>query len=170
MYNLTIPTRKERSEGIFFIRPGSRLVQQQGRTDVAEVITLDQSWNEKEVSVLSRFDSSLHRWFSTVPCWSTMAMLLPWLSVGRIPSSQAVETGQLKMWLMMVIIITWRCSGHKTSWWRLWSFFILGQSISTSLPGGKNQNSKNGNHICDKVCAEKLHKYRHRPENPQNPI
>ena len=34
------PPRKERSEGIFFIRPGSRLVQQQGRTDVAEVILL----------------------------------------------------------------------------------------------------------------------------------
>ena len=33
------PPRKERSKGIFFIRPGSRLVQQQGRTDVAEVIS-----------------------------------------------------------------------------------------------------------------------------------
>ena len=39
------PPRKERSEGIFFIRPGSRLVQQQGRTDVAEVIS-EQSLGE----------------------------------------------------------------------------------------------------------------------------
>ena len=29
---------QSRGEGIFFIRPGSRLVQQQGRTDVAEVM------------------------------------------------------------------------------------------------------------------------------------
>jgi len=29
---------QSRGEGIFFIRPGSRLVQQQGRTDVAEVV------------------------------------------------------------------------------------------------------------------------------------
>ena len=66
---LTIPPRKEKGEGIFFIRPGSRLVQQQGRTDVAEVILGTKSWHGK--------DLTLYRWFNTVPCWSTVAMLLP---------------------------------------------------------------------------------------------
>ena len=60
------PTRKEKGEGIFFIRPGSRLVQQQGRTDVAEVM-LERSWMERKI----------HRWFSTAPCWSTVATSLP---------------------------------------------------------------------------------------------
>ena len=33
-----LPRKERRSEGIYFIRPGSRLVQLQGRTDVAEVM------------------------------------------------------------------------------------------------------------------------------------
>ena len=53
------------------------------------------SWHDK--------DLTLDRWFNTVPCWSTVAMLLPWPSVGRTPWSLAVETGQL--WTCLVIIM-----------------------------------------------------------------
>ena len=47
---------------------------------------------KKKVKAFPIFDSP-SRWFSTVPYWSTVAMLLPWLLMERAPSSLAVEIG-----------------------------------------------------------------------------
>ena len=49
-----LPRKERRSEGIYFIRPGSRLVQLQGRTDVAEVmfeLVFEQSQLKNEIDI-----------------------------------------------------------------------------------------------------------------------
>ena len=150
-------SRKERSEGIFFIRPGSRLVQQQGRTDVAEVL-LEQSLDESE-------------------CFPDF-----WISAQVVQHSSLLEhSGNVT-----ALALTGKDTLISGSRDRLnlvaddydlcdeaWTYheepeflLILGPSIFTSLLGGKSLKSKSGNHICDKVFE--LQKYRNCQCRPQH--
>ena len=127
-----LPRKERRSEGIYFIRPGSRLVQLQGRTDVAEVmfeLVFEQSQlkNKIYIFLISTLYIQVVQHSSLLEHSGNVTALS--LSGKEILISGSRDRLVISFvdnaWMVLIVFD--------------FSLKFSGQSISTSLPGGRNR-------------------------------